>query len=154
MSEQTESPTFSDEELEFLESIFELARQGATEQLTTYINSGVPVNLTNAKGDSLLILAAYYRHADTVRALLAAGADTNRVNDMGQTALSSATFRNDAEIVKLLLDAGGDPMLGPTNAVAVARQFELSDMYELLTERGTSGAPDRNTANHSGDERE
>lgn len=154
MSEQTESPTFSDEELEFLESIFELARRGATEQLTTYINSGVPVNLTNAKGDSLLILAAYYRQADTVQALLAVGADPNRVNDMGQTALSSATFRNDAEIVQLLLDAGGDPMLGPTNAVAVARQFELNDMYSLLTEGGASETPGGDTANQSGDDSE
>lgn len=134
MDDPNPTPTFSDEELEFLDSVFELARLGQTEQLMTYIASGVPVNLTNSRGDSLLILAAYHRHVDTVDALLDAGAHTDRVNEMGQTALSAATFRNDEPIVRRLLHAGADPALGPTNALAVAKQFELTDMAVLLKE--------------------
>lgn len=126
------SPMLSDDELAFLESVFDLARQGKTDQLISYIERGIPVNLTNSKGDSLLILASYHRNTDTVSALLQAGADVDRINDMGQTALASATFRNDEPIVRLLLDAGADPSLGSVNALAVAKQFELSEMLSLL----------------------
>src|SRR5699024_9900387 len=44
-----------------------------------------PQNLTNDSGDTLLMLAAYHGHADTVRALLTRGADPNRLNDRGQS---------------------------------------------------------------------
>ena len=44
------------------------------------------MNLTGGTGDSLLILATYHDHPDTVRMLLERGADTERVNDRGQTA--------------------------------------------------------------------
>lgn len=133
MDEVTVRPVFTDAELQFLDSVFELARQGRTGELMSCVGSGVPVNLTNSRGDTLLILAAYNRRADTVSALLGAGADTSRVNDMGQTALAAATFRCDAGIVSALLRAGADPHFGPQSAVAVARQFGLMDMAALFT---------------------
>jgi ankyrin repeat protein len=133
MDETTVKPDFTDAELQFLDSVFELAREGHTGELMGLVGSGIPVNLTNSRGDTLLILAAYHRRADTVSALLSASADTSRVNDMGQTALAAATFRCDAGIVGALLRAGADPHLGPKSAVAVARQFGLTDMVSLLT---------------------
>ena len=133
MNETTAKADFTDAELQFLESVFELAREGRTGELMSLVSSGIPVNLTNSRGDTLLILAAYNRRADTVSALLSASADTSRVNDMGQTALAAATFRCDAGIVGALLQAGADPHLGPQSAVAVARQFGLTDMAALLT---------------------
>jgi ankyrin repeat protein len=120
-------------ELEFLRSMFDLARNGDTEQLTAAIDAGVPVNLTNGVGDSLLMLAAYHDHPATVRALLDRGADTARVDDRGQTALAAATFRQSAESVNLLLAAGADPSLGPRSALDVAQVFDLPDMLALLT---------------------
>ena len=127
------TPGFTDTELQFLDSVFELARQGRTGELMGVVGAGVPVNLTNSRGDTLLILAAYHRRGDTVLALLGAGADTSRVNDMGQSALAAATFRRDGGIVETLLRAGADPHLGVRSAVAVARQFGLTDMEALFT---------------------
>ena len=82
-----------DETIAFAHRMFDLARAGATEELAANVDAGLPVNLTNAKGDTLLILAAYHAHPDTVAALLARGADPARVNDRGQTALAAAVFR-------------------------------------------------------------
>ncbi len=79
----------SDEELQYVQSLFDHAREGRTSDLTAALDAGVPVNLTNSAGDTLLILAAYHVHPETVGALLSRGADTSRVNDMGQTALGA-----------------------------------------------------------------
>lgn len=125
-------PQLTDEELRFLHRVLDLAREGTTEELAAAIDAGVPVNLTTAGGDSLLILAAYHVHADTVRALLDRGADTARVNDRGQTALGAAVFRRSEPVVRALLDVGADPRLGRQSAYAVAAVFELDDMRALL----------------------
>ena len=120
------------DELAFLQSAFELARAGDTEQLAQYVDQGLPVNLTNSAGDTLLILAAYHKHTELVHALLERGADHARVNDRGQTALAAAVFRQETPIVSALLAAGADPDLGPKSAVAIAEFFDLPDMLALL----------------------
>ena len=97
-----------------------------------YVDAGLPVNLTNSSGDTLLILAAYHKHGEVVAALLERGADHARVNDRGQTALAAAVFRQDEAAVRALLAAGADPELGPKSAVEIARFFDLPAMLELL----------------------
>ncbi|MCW4384790.1 ankyrin repeat domain-containing protein [Salinibacterium sp. SYSU T00001] len=140
-----ETPSFSDEELAFIESIFEMARSGQTEELARVLDAGVPANLTNAKGDSLLILAAYHQHDEAVEALLARGADVDRVNDMGQTAMACAVFRNNAPIVRRLLASGADPDLGSHTALEIARQFGIVEMQSLLESEASAGGPGRQT---------
>lgn len=122
----------SPEELAFLQSTFDHARNGDLDAVVQMVDAGVPVNLTNSAGDTLLILAAYHLHADLVRALLERGADHSRVNDKGQTALAAAVFRQHRGIVTDLLQAGADPDLGPKSAVAIAMFFDLPDMLTLL----------------------
>ena len=85
--------------IELAGRVFDLARGGHTDELAAYVDAGVPANLTNDKGDTLLILAAYHGHPETVAALLARGADHSRANDRGQTALAAAVFRQSAETV-------------------------------------------------------
>jgi ankyrin repeat protein len=119
--------------LDFAHRMFELAREGDTEQLTASVDSGLPVNLTNDKGDSLLILAAYYDHPETVAALLERGADTERLNDRGQSALAAAVFRSSERGVLALLAAGADPSAGHPSARDMATFFELPEMERLLT---------------------
>jgi uncharacterized protein len=121
--------------IELAGRVFDLARGGHTEELTAYVDAGVPVNLTNDKGDTLLILAAYHGHAETVAALLARGADHSRANDRGQTALAAAVFRQSTATVTALLDAGADPDAGGPSARATAAFFELPAMTELLEAR-------------------
>jgi uncharacterized protein len=121
--------------IELAGRVFDLARGGHTEELVAYLEAGVPVNLTNDKGDTLLILAAYHGHAGTVGALLERGADHARANDRGQTALASAVFRQSSDIVRQLLDAGADPDAGGPSARATAVFFELPAMTELLEGR-------------------
>jgi ankyrin repeat protein len=120
------------DELAFLQSTFDHARNGDHDVLVGYLDAGVPVNLTNSSGDTLLILAAYHRHAELVRTLLEHGADHARVNDKGQTALAAAVFRQDRGIVTDLLAAGADPRLGAKSAVAIATFFDLPEMLSLL----------------------
>ncbi len=120
------------EVIELAHRVFDLARGGHTEELAAHVDAGVPANLTNDKGDTLLVLAAYHVHPDTVAALLARGADHGRVNDRGQTALAAAVFRQSAEIVRALLDAGADPDAGGPSARETAAFFTLPEMTALL----------------------
>ncbi|MBM0257540.1 ankyrin repeat domain-containing protein [Micromonospora sp. 4G55] len=121
------------ETLAFAHRMFDLARAGETEELSGHVDAGLPVNMTNDKGDTLLILAAYHARPATVAALLARGADHSRANDRGQTALAAAVFRKNAEAVRALLDAGADPTHGDPSAVETARFFDLPEMLTLLT---------------------
>ncbi|MCX4472801.1 ankyrin repeat domain-containing protein [Micromonospora sp. NBC_01655] len=123
------------ETLAFAHRMFDLARGGATEELSGTVDAGLPVNMTNDKGDTLLILAAYHDHPETVAALLARGADHARVNDRGQTALAAAVFRKNPDTVRALLAAGADPEHGGPSALDTARFFDLPEMLNLLTAR-------------------
>lgn len=128
----------SEQELAYLRATFDFAREGDLTRLVERLDAGVPVNLTNSAGDSLLILAAYHRHAEVVRTLLDRGADHSRVNDRGQTALAAAAFRQDGDVVTELLAHGADPHLGPRSAVEVATFFDLPAMLALLTQSSSS----------------
>ena len=120
------------ETLAFARQVFDLAREGNTQQLIEYVDAELPVNLTNTAGDTLLLLAAYYDHPDTVAALLDRGADPNRVNDRGQTALVAAVFRRSEPSVRALLAAGADPTAGDPDALDTAVFFDLPEMAALL----------------------
>lgn len=123
------------ETLDFAHQVFDLARNGNAERLVDLASHGLPVDLTNDKGDTLLILAAYHDQPATVRALVDLGADTDRINDNGQTAMGAAVFRQSSESVRILLDAGADPAAGRQSALAVAEFFDLPEMKALLRPR-------------------
>lgn len=123
------------EVVELATKIFDLARQGQTETLAAYVDAGVPANLTNDRGDSLVMLAAYHGHAGTVRALLARGADADRVNDRGQTPLAGAVFKGEEEVIRVLLEGGADPSAGVPSAVDTARMFGRTELLELFGEQ-------------------
>lgn len=128
------APQLSEDELALLNQMFDLAREGGTAQLQQALEAGVPVNLTNGKGDTLLNLAAYHQHEDTVAMLLEAGADTERVSDMGFTALICAVFRGDEAITRRLLEAGAGQGTGFQPARAVAEEFGRTNVIPLLDE--------------------
>ncbi|MGW7253053.1 ankyrin repeat domain-containing protein [Streptomyces sp. NPDC054834] len=120
------------EVVELATKIFDLARNGRTEALVAYVDAGVPADLTNDRGDSLVMLAAYHGHAEAVRALLARGATSDQVNDRGQTPLAGAVFKGETDVIKALLEGGADPGAGTPSAVDTARMFGKAELLELF----------------------
>ncbi|TKA29484.1 hypothetical protein B0A50_03497 [Salinomyces thailandicus] len=121
--------------------LFDLARQGSTAPLHQYITAGIPVNLTNHKGDTLLMLAAYHGNLSTVTMLLEAGADTNVLNERGQSPIAGAVFKGYFEVVEALWKGGADVGAGQPNAVDAARMFRRGDMLGLFgIEEGEGGS--------------
>lgn len=127
MAEELDAETIA-----FAHRVFDLARAGDAGQLAGYLAQGLPANLTNDKGDTLLILAAYHSHPEAVATLLGHGADPARVNDRGQTALAAAVFRQHEGIVRALLAAGARPQDGSPSALETAAFFDLPAMTQLL----------------------
>jgi ankyrin repeat protein len=68
-----------DAELQFLALGF--ARAGQTKHLRAMITAGLPVNLCDEEGNSLLMLARYNGHFHTARMLLDHGAEVDRRTD-------------------------------------------------------------------------
>ncbi|MFD6417918.1 ankyrin repeat domain-containing protein [Streptomyces sp. NPDC060194] len=124
------SETPDPEVVELAGKVFDLARRGDAEQLAAYVDAGVPANLTNEQGHTLVMLAAYHGHAAAVRALVARGADPDRVNDRGQSPLAGAVFKGEDEVVAALLEGGADPAAGAPSAVETARMFGRPDLLE------------------------
>ncbi|MFF4951915.1 ankyrin repeat domain-containing protein [Streptomyces chattanoogensis] len=120
------------EVLQLAAKVFDLARHGDTDTVAAYVDAGVPANLTNDKGDSLVMLAAYHGHPDTVAALLERGGDANRTNDRGQTPLAGAVFKGADEVIKVLVEHGADPAAGTPSAIDTARMFEKTELLKLF----------------------
>ncbi|HEU4668779.1 MAG TPA: ankyrin repeat domain-containing protein [Arthrobacter sp.] len=121
-----------DETLALAQTLFQAARDGETALLRAYVDAGAPATLTNAAGDSLLMLAAYHGHAETVQLLLKHGADANSANDRGQTPLAGAAFKGYPDVARVLLDAGADPDAGSPSARAAAQMFARTEILDLL----------------------
>lgn len=128
-------PAHDPEVLQLAAQVFDLARQGDTDKLAAYVDAGVPANLTNDRGDTLLMLASYHGHVGTVRALLERGADSDRANDRGQTPLAGAVFKGEQEVITALVEAGADPSAGAPSAVDTARLFGKDDLLALFGAR-------------------
>jgi ankyrin repeat protein len=111
--------------------LFDLARAGDA-GLLAYLDAGAPVNLTDAAGNTLVMLAAYHGHADLVRGLAGRGAEVDRVNDRGQTPLAGAVFKGEDDVVEALLAAGADPSLGAPSALQTAEFFGQDDALARL----------------------
>lgn len=108
--------------------VFGAARAGDAEMLASYVDAGLPVDLANEAGDTLLMLSAYHGHLASVQVLLKRGADANKANDRGQTPLAGAVFKNEPDIARALLNAGADPDAGTPSAAETARMFGKEDM--------------------------
>lgn len=119
----------------------DFARQGETEPLAAMLNSGLPVNLSDARGNSLLMLSSYHGHADTVILLLEHGADIERRNARGQTPLGGVAFKGYGEIATLLLDHGADVDAdngGGMTPIMFAAMFGRHAMVKQLNTHGAS----------------
>ncbi|MFI9603371.1 ankyrin repeat domain-containing protein [Streptomyces sp. NPDC052043] len=101
----------------------DLAREGSTAQLVEFVEHGLPVDVTDSGGNSLLMLAAYHDHADTVRALLRLGADPDLRNARDQAPIAGALFKGADEVVVVLREAGAQLDAGTPSARVTASMF-------------------------------
>lgn len=106
-----------------VEIAMDLARAGETNDLTEFVEHGLPVDQVDGAGNSLLMLAAYHGHADTVSALIGRGADVDLRNGNDQAPVAGALFKGHDEVVRVLVAAGADLDAGTPTARAAAEMF-------------------------------
>ncbi|MHC2003199.1 ankyrin repeat domain-containing protein [Methylobacterium sp. CM6241] len=136
-------PELDSETLAFAGRVFQYARAGHVDELEELFAQGLPANLLNDKGDSLLMLAAYNGQVETTRLILENGGDPELSNDRGQTPLAGAAFKGDMAIVELLLEKGASidgTGTGTRTALMTAAMFNRTEMVELLLARGADPA--------------
>lgn len=99
--------------------MYDAARAGDLSVFQQALPAGLPPNMTNEKGDTLvrwslppilvcyilrprqLMLASYHGHAELVKLLIEHGADPNRLNDRGQSPLAGAVFKNEEAVIEV-----------------------------------------------------
>ncbi|WP_245979262.1 ankyrin repeat domain-containing protein [Solilutibacter pythonis] len=120
---------------------FKAVRAGDMDLVETLLQRGIDIEVTNERGFSALILAAYNGQPALVSDLLKRGADPNRGDRTGNTALMGALFRGDEASARLLL---ADPRIDidrKNNAGQTAAMFAaLFGRTELLLELADHGA--------------
>ncbi|RDW84905.1 hypothetical protein BP6252_02495 [Coleophoma cylindrospora] len=114
--------------------MFDAARSGQLDIFQQALPVGLPANMTNDKGDSLIMLAAYHGHTPLVKLLLEHGADPNVVNDRGQSPLAGAVFKQETDVVQALLDGGADPEHGQPSAMDAIVIFKQEDQWKTKFE--------------------
>lgn len=108
----------------------DLARQGRTADLSELVQRGVPVDVQDADGNTMLMLAAYRGHLETVRTLVALGADVDLRNARDQSPIAGALFKGEDEIVAELRAAGADLDAGTPSARATAALLGASALLD------------------------
>jgi ankyrin repeat protein len=117
------------------------ARSGEMELLGAMLRHRLPVNLADAKGNSLLMLASYNGNLETTRMLLEVGAEADRRNDRGQTPLGGAAFKGYEEIVAVLIEYGADIDAdngGGMTPIMFASMFGRTEVVRYLKAHGAS----------------
>lgn len=139
MTDDNPAPGLDDETLAFAARVFDMARHGDAGEFAALLDLGLPLDLRNDKGDSLLMLAAYNQNEPVVRHLLERGADPDLRNDKGQTPLAGVCFKGDLAIVELLLKHGAavdGPEGSDRSPLMVAAMFDKIDIVERLLAHG------------------
>jgi len=114
------------------------ARHGDTATLAPMLEAGLPVNLRDEKGNSLLMLAAYHGEQAAVELLLGHGADPDARNDRQQTPLAGVAFKGHLEVARILLAAGADAAAdqgGGRTPAMFAAMFGHTELLTLLNEK-------------------
>lgn len=112
------------------------AKSDESDTLARMIDSGLPVNLKDTKGNTLLMLSSYNGNFKTTKMLLSKGAKVDERNDKFQTPLAGAAFKGYLDIVKLLVQNGADTNadngLGMT-PLSFAMMFGRKDVVKYLS---------------------
>ena len=115
--------------------LYDAARTGNVATFEAALPAGLPPNMTNSAGQTLLMLASYHGHVALSKLLLSYGADPNRLNDRGQSPLAGTLFKGEDEIAQLLLDAGADVDAGQPSAWDCLALFRKDESWKERFER-------------------
>ena len=115
------------------------ATKGNVEQLHAELSRGTNVDLIDEGGETALMLAAHYGHAEAVQLLLAYKANPNRKTNIGITALMLSAHAGNDEVVQLLVERGAnietEDNVGNT-ASSLARLNGFNKVVEALDQIG------------------
>ena len=118
----------------------DFARTGKTQDLKAMLQVGMPVNLCDHKGNSLIMLASYNGNFETTVMLVDFGAEVDKKNDRGQTPLAGVCFKGYIDIVKVLVKAGANIYenngMG-TTPIMFASMFGNSEIVKFLDEQNS-----------------
>ncbi|WEL85279.1 ankyrin repeat domain-containing protein [Pseudomonas sp. CBSPCAW29] len=141
MSDQAKQMT-EDEAAEFAEQVFDVARKGDAAMLAALLAKGLPPNLRNHNGDTLLMLSAYHGHVDAVKVLLEFKADPQIANDKNQLPIAGAAFKGNLPVVKALIEGGalveGASSSDGRTALMMAAMFNRTEMVDYLISQGAN----------------
>lgn len=139
---------FSAQEEQKLEELcamaFDFARENDVQSLQTLLDYGLSVNLSNHKGNTLLMLAAYNDSLDVAELLLKRGALVDKKNDKAQTPLAGVVFKGYTKMAELLLRYGANPNedngmgLTPINCAIMFRRAEILKLLMQHTNKKLS----------------
>ena len=119
-------PLSPEETRRVVQLAMDLARSGDTAELAAFLDHGLPPDTQDGEGNSLLMIAAYHGHAETVRMLVDRGADVDLRNHRDQTPVAGAVFKGEDAVVRVLVEAGADLEAGTPSARAAAEMFGRS----------------------------
>lgn len=93
--------------------LFEVVKAGDLATMQRMLAGGADVNVRDAEGGTLLMLAAHLGNLPMVNALIAAGSDVNACDERGWAPLIKAAYNADqkrgfADVVQVLIDAGAN----------------------------------------------
>jgi ankyrin repeat protein len=116
--------------------------RGDISEVDRLLASGGDANARDARGRTVLLIAAREGRLDVARSLLTAGTEVDaRSEGMSITPLMAAAQRGDLPLVRVLLEAGADPNASSRNGAAVlARAVLAGDVptVRVLLEAGAS----------------
>ncbi|CAM9637954.1 unnamed protein product [Ascophyllum nodosum] len=108
----TEGPQRAAFRQDKVEDIFSYARHNRIEDLERMLNQGVPVDVRDGHGNTVLIISCQNGHKRALKAALRRGADPNARNERGNTGLHYChAFGYGKTLGLYLMDKGADPAI-------------------------------------------
>ena len=125
-------------EQELKDYFFAAARLNDVLLLKEFVGAGFPVDVTNTKGYTALMIATYHGNTQAFDYLVSQNANTCVADQKGNTALMAAIFRGEFSLAKKLLsydcDAKHKNKAG-NSAVEFAQVFGREQILMLLNRR-------------------
>jgi ankyrin repeat protein len=124
--------------------IFEMVKAGDIAAVQRMLTSGTAVDIRDAEGCTLLMLAAHSGNLPMVQALIEAGADVNAQDELGWAALIKAAFNAElkkgfADVVQVLIDSGANieaPIGYGVRPLMLAAGYGETAVVEALLQAG------------------